>query len=70
MDGPDPPTQSLKAPVTRAFEATRLADERIAAAYDRLLVSAEPGGAARPVSPPSGPRTTVTVPTPTGGRGR
>ena len=70
MDGPDPPTRSSKALVTRVFEATRLADDLIAAAYDQLLAAAEPVGAAEPASRPSGRRTTVTVPTPTGGRGR
>ncbi len=68
MDGPDPPTRSLKAPITRVFEATRLADELIAAAYDRLLATAEPVGAAKPTSRPSGHRIPVTVPIPTGGR--
>ena len=70
MDGPDPPTRSSKALVTRVFEATRLADEFLAAAYDQLLAAAEPVGAARPASRPTGRQRTATVPTPTGGRGR
>ena len=70
MDGPDPPTRSSKALVTRAFEATRLADDLIAAAYDQLLAAAEPVGAEESASRPSGRRTTVTVPIPTGGRSR
>ena len=70
MDGPDPPTPSSKAPVTRAFEATRLADEFLAAAYDRLLAAGEPAGVTNPASPPSGRRCAVTAPTPTGGRSR
>jgi hypothetical protein len=70
MDGPDPPTPSPKAPVTRVFEATRLADELIAAAYDRLLAAAEPVGPATPARRPRGRRATTTTPTPTGGRGR
>jgi hypothetical protein len=70
MDGPDPPTRSSKVLVTRVFEATRLADDLIAAAYDQLLAAAEPVGAEEPAPRPSGRRTTVTVPIPTGGRGR
>ena len=50
MDGPDPPPRSSKALVTRVFEATRLADELIAAAYDQLLAAADPVGAAEPAS--------------------
>lgn len=70
MDGPDPPARSPKALVTRVFEATRLADELIAAVYDRLLAAADPVGAAEPASRPGGRRTAATVPTRTGGRGR
>ncbi len=70
MDGLDAPTRSSKALVTRVFEATRLADDLIAAAYDQLLAAAEPVGAAKPAPRPSGRRSTVTVPTPTGGRDR
>jgi hypothetical protein len=70
MDGPDPPTPSSKALVSRVFEATRLADEFIAAAYDRLFAAAESVGAAKPSPRPSGRRTAVAAPTPTGGRGR
>ena len=70
MDGSDPPTRSSKTLVSRAFEATRLADELIAAAYDRLLVAAETVGAAPPASRPSDWRITVIAPIPTGGRGR
>ncbi|OWK35628.1 hypothetical protein [Fimbriiglobus ruber] len=70
MDGSDPPTRCSKPPVTRAFEATRLADDVLSAADDRLLAATGPAGPAEPASRPSGRRTTVTVPTPTGGRGR
>jgi hypothetical protein len=70
MDGPDPPARASKVPVTRAFEATRLADDLIAAAYDQLLAAAGSVGAAEPAPRPSGRGATVTVPIPTGGRGR
>ncbi|OWK35670.1 hypothetical protein FRUB_08233 [Fimbriiglobus ruber] len=60
----------MRPPVTRAFEATRLADDVLAAADDRLLAATEPAGPAKPAARPSGRRTTVTVSTPTGGRGR
>jgi hypothetical protein len=70
MDGPDPTTRSPKALVTRVFEVNRLADEFLAAAYDRLLATVEPVGMSRPVPRPRGRRVTATAPTTTGGRGQ
>ncbi len=37
MDGPTRSARRRQAPVTRIFEASRLANDLIAAAYDRLL---------------------------------
>jgi hypothetical protein len=70
MDGPDPPTRSSESCVTRVFEATRLADELIAAAYDRLLAATEPVGAVGPAPRPRAPKAPETAPISTGGRGR
>jgi hypothetical protein len=70
MDGPDPSTRPSRALVTRVFEATRLADDLIAAAYDQLLAPTESVGVTRPPSPPRGRRATETDTTPTGGRGQ
>ena len=69
MDGSDPPTPP-KAVVTRAFEATRLADELMATACDRLLAAIDSARTAKPASCPRVRRTAEAAPTPIGGRGR
>jgi len=72
MDGPDSPTPSRSptAPVTRVFEATRLADEFLAAAYDQILATAEPAPTPKPVPRSKSRRVPTTAPTTTGGRSR
>jgi len=71
MDGSEPPTQSRsRTPsISRVFEATRLADEYLAAAYDQILATPEPARTPKPAPRSKGRRVPTNTPK-TGGRSR
>lgn len=70
MDGSEPPTPSRSPPlpISRVFEATRLADEFLAAAYDQILAPSEPARTQKPTPRAKRRRVLANATTTTGGR--